>query len=108
MYSDLTHLLLRPSDGQTFPYALWEELPTIRQQRRTAARAVRAVRSAHGAPACQPCASILIVLAYPLHREFEALLVSAFGHQVEEWVSAVQRLPVPKSSECPAFRRDSP
>jgi hypothetical protein len=52
---------------------------------------------------------ILIVLAYPLHREFAALLVSAFvGHEVEELVGAVQRLPVPKSSECPAFRRDSP
>jgi hypothetical protein len=48
---------------------------------------------------CQPCASIPIVLAYPLHREFEALLVSAFGHEVEELVSAVQRLPVPKSSD---------
>jgi len=49
---------------------------------------------------------MLIVSAYPLHREFEALLVAAFGREVEVLVGAVQRLPVPRSSECPAFRRD--
>jgi hypothetical protein len=69
------------------------------------ARSAR-VRSAHGAPACQPCASILIVPAYPLHREFEAFLVAAFGHEVEVLVGALQRLPVPRSSEYPAFSRD--
>src|SRR5947209_1538273 len=40
----------------------------------------------------------LVVPAYPLHREFEALLVAAL-HEVEVLVGAVQRLPVPKSSD---------
>lgn len=48
-----------------------------------AALAAHAVRRAHRAPACQAFASILIVVVYPLHREFEALLVVAFGHEFE-------------------------
>src|SRR5947209_19454660 len=34
-------------------------------------------------------ASILIVPAYPLHREFEPILIATFGHQVEELVGAI-------------------
>ena len=51
-------------------------------------------------------ASVLIAPAQPVHRKFEALLVPGFGHEVEVLIGAVQRLPVPKSSEYPAFRRD--
>jgi hypothetical protein len=34
--------------------------------------------------------SILIVPAYPLHREIEAVLIAAFGHKVEELVGAIE------------------
>src|SRR5260370_6723633 len=36
--------------------------------------------------------SILSVPAYPLHREFEALLLAALGHVVQVFVSAAQLL----------------
>jgi hypothetical protein len=58
------------------------------------------------APARLQGLQFLVVPAYQPHREFAALLVAAFGHQVEVLVGAVQRPPVPKSSEYPAFRRD--
>jgi hypothetical protein len=41
----------------------------------------------------------------PPESEFEALLVPAFGHEVS--IDAVQCLLVPRSSEYPAFRRDT-
>jgi hypothetical protein len=37
-------------------------------------------------------ASILIVPAYPLHREFEAILIATFGHKVEELVGAIDHV----------------
>src|SRR6516165_9833583 len=39
--------------------------------------------------------SILIVPAYPLHREFEAVLVAAFGHKVEELVGTIDHVNAP-------------
>jgi len=63
-------------------------------------------RSGHKKAARSLSASILIVPAHPLHREFEAVLIAAFGHEIEVLVGAVQRLPVPRLSEYPAFRRD--
>ncbi len=51
-------------------------------------------------------ASIPTVPARPLHWEFEVVLTPALRHKVEVLVGGVQRLPVPRSSEYPAFRRD--
>src|SRR5262249_28545534 len=39
--------------------------------------------------------SILIVPAYPLHREFEEILIAAFGHKVEELVGTVDHVNAP-------------
>src|SRR6516225_11051207 len=41
-----------------------------------------------------------------LERKVETVFGAPLGRNVEEMVGAVQRPPVPKSSECPAFRRD--
>jgi hypothetical protein len=40
-------------------------------------------------------ASILIVPAYPLHREFEAVLIATFGHKVEELVGTIDHVDAP-------------
>src|SRR5919108_4885724 len=42
-----------------------------------------------------PSASILIVPAYPLHREAEAVLIAAFGHKVEELVGTIDHVNAP-------------
>jgi hypothetical protein len=40
--------------------------------------------------------SILIVPAHPLHREFEAVLIAAFGHEVEVMIGAVEHVNAPR------------
>ena len=43
-------------------------------------------------------ASILIVPAHPLHREFEAVLITAFRHKVEVMVGTVDHIDAARSS----------
>ena len=47
-----------------------------------------------------------IVMAKTRHGKSQSVFVAAFGHEVEVLVGAVQRLPVPRSSEYSTFRRD--
>ena len=61
--------------------------PTSRQVRRATAKLNASGHSLS--------ASILIVPAYPLHGEFEAALIAAFGHKVEELVDAIDHADPP-------------
>jgi hypothetical protein len=36
------------------------------------------------------------VPAYPLHREFEAVLIAAFGHKVEVMVGTIEHIDAPR------------
>src|SRR5882724_4181004 len=41
-------------------------------------------------------ASILIVPAYPRHREFEAVLIAAFRRKVEKMIGAIDHVDAPR------------